>query len=181
MAAVRRAIVTAEIGRMENFPLPVVPGYAAWSCLLDNRQLGETQQRIRRWTFGVRGPRYHVLMIDTVPLMNSKFEYAAMGGHAGTLARVDRRRARKPGSVREYRHNSSCLGQNFKSNAAFQDLKRLQGLPDDFDLPGWLVAGKCQAVGNGVPMAMGRALARAVQEYCTAESGDHQSSIINHQ
>ena len=45
---------------------------------------------------------------------------------------------------------------------------------------GWQVVGKCQAVGNGVPMAMGRALARAVQEYCTAESGDHQSSIINH-
>jgi len=157
-------------------PLPVVAGYAAWSCLLDNRQLGEAQSRIRRWTFGVPGLRYHVLGIDTVALFNTRFEYCATGGHAGTLARVDRRRVGKPGSVREYRHGSSCVGQAFRTNAAFCELKRQQGLPDDFDLPGWRVDGKCQAVGNGVPMAMGRALAQAVQEYCNAESGDTQES-----
>ncbi|MBN2133637.1 MAG: DNA cytosine methyltransferase [Sedimentisphaerales bacterium] len=145
-------------------PLPAAPGYAAWSCLLDNRQLGEAQRRIRRWTFGVPGPRYHVLMIDTVPLMNPRFEYTACGGHGGTLAQVDRRRARKPGSVLEYRHSSSLPGQNCKTEAAFRKLKHLQGLPDDYELPGWRVDAKCRAVGNGVPMAMGRALAKAVKE-----------------
>ncbi len=36
--------------------------------------------------------------------------------------------------------------------------------PGDFDLPCLKVEAKCQAVVNGVPMAMGRALARAVLE-----------------
>jgi DNA (cytosine-5)-methyltransferase 1 len=37
-------------------------------------------------------------------------------------------------------------------------------LPTGFDLPGFLVEAKCKAVGNGVPLAMGRALAKAVKE-----------------
>jgi len=38
----------------------------------------------------------------------------------------------------------------------------LQGLPDNFDLPGFKVAEKYRAVGNGVPYALSRALAQAV-------------------
>lgn len=154
---------------VRNAPLPAVRGYAAWSCLLDNRQLGEAQRRIRRWTFGIRGSRYRVLKIDTVALENAIIEGAALGGHSGTLARVDRRRVGKPGSVREYRTGTSCLGQNFKTNWAFAELRRKQGLPDDFDLPPFTVSAKCKAVGNGVPLAMGRALARAVREVCASE------------
>ena len=45
---------------------------------------------------------------------------------------------------------------------SFRELCRLQGLPDDFDLPGFLEAEKKRAVGNGVPLVMGRVLARAV-------------------
>jgi DNA (cytosine-5)-methyltransferase 1 len=44
----------------------------------------------------------------------------------------------------------------------FEELCRLQGLPDDFDLPPFLIAEKKKAVGNGVPLPMGRALAQAV-------------------
>ena len=39
---------------------------------------------------------------------------------------------------------------------------RLQGLPDDFDLPGFTRRGKYKAVGNGVPLEMGRVIAQAV-------------------
>lgn len=39
----------------------------------------------------------------------------------------------------------------------------LQGLPPDFDLPVFTIAGKRSAVGNGVPLPMARALARAVK------------------
>ena len=56
------------------------------------------------------------------------------------------------------------MPRNLKSVEAFFDLARQQGLPEDFDLPGWTVVGKCKAIGNGVPMAMGRALAKAVRE-----------------
>lgn len=45
---------------------------------------------------------------------------------------------------------------------SFKELCRLQGLPDDFDLPSFLMEGKKRAVGNGVPLQLGRALAQAV-------------------
>ncbi|CAN8141551.1 hypothetical protein THIOSC15_560001 [uncultured Thiomicrorhabdus sp.] len=38
----------------------------------------------------------------------------------------------------------------------------MQGLPVGFDLPSFNVKGKKRAVGNGVPLVMGRVLARAV-------------------
>lgn len=47
---------------------------------------------------------------------------------------------------------------------SFADLCHLQGLPEDFDLPGFLMSEKKRAVGNGVPLPMGRALAAAVIE-----------------
>jgi len=46
----------------------------------------------------------------------------------------------------------------------FKELCRLQGLPDDFDLPPFLATEKKRAVGNGVPLQMGRVLAQAVIE-----------------
>lgn len=49
-------------------------------------------------------------------------------------------------------------------NRPFRDLCRLQGLPDNFDLPEFLMEGKKKVVGNGVPLPMGRALAAAVLE-----------------
>lgn len=49
-------------------------------------------------------------------------------------------------------------------NRSFRELCRLQGLPDDFDLPSFLVSEKKKAVGNGVPLQLGRALAQAVLE-----------------
>lgn len=160
---------------MENVkgaPIPVVPGYSGWSTLLNNRQLGQKQNRVRRWTFGVPGPRYKVLMIETELWEHPEFEYAALCGHSGTLARVDRRRVGKPNSVREYRRASSCLGKNVKSSQTFELLKCSQGLPETFDLPGMTIAAKCRAVGNGVPMAMGRAVAKAVLEASGGPRGD---------
>lgn len=46
----------------------------------------------------------------------------------------------------------------------FSDLVRLQGLPEDFNLPSFTLKAKKQAVGNGVPLCIGRALANAVCE-----------------
>lgn len=45
---------------------------------------------------------------------------------------------------------------------SLHDMKLLQGLPDDFDLPPFLKAAKITAIGNGVPLPMGQALAAAV-------------------
>ena len=52
-----------------------------------------------------------------------------------------------------------------KANSeSFGEWCRLQGLPDGFDLPPFKVAEKIRAVGNGVPIPLGRAIARAVKE-----------------
>lgn len=44
-----------------------------------------------------------------------------------------------------------------------REVVRLQGLPDDWDLPGFTVREKLHALVNGVPLPMGRAIARAVK------------------
>jgi DNA (cytosine-5)-methyltransferase 1 len=140
---------------VQDAPLPVVDGYGVWSTLLNNRQLGETQNRVRRWSFGMLGCRCP-LMIDTVALEAFEFECAAVGGSHG-----------RPGCVKsslEAEHyRKSSLPFNTKSIDWFKECKRRQGLPDDFDLPPFTVASKCKAVGNGVPLAMGRAMAKAVK------------------
>lgn len=45
---------------------------------------------------------------------------------------------------------------------SWSDFVRLQGLPSTFDLPDFHRRGKYKAVGNGVPLQMGRVIARAV-------------------
>lgn len=46
---------------------------------------------------------------------------------------------------------------------SWPDFCRLQGLPEGFDLPGWSLAAKYRAVGNGVPVPMARAVAAAIR------------------
>ena len=54
----------------------------------------------------------------------------------------------------------SCALAN--DSRSFRELCRLQGLEDDFDLKSFNVQGKKRAVGNGVPLSIGRALAKSV-------------------
>lgn len=154
---------------MENVPdapLPSVEGYATWSTLLNNRQCFDedgrpaVQNRERRWTFGDRrtGKRT-ALMIDTAVFQSEEFEYAATGGSSRPVP-IAIGGSGKP----KYRGGTGRMPWNAKSRSAFAEVCRKQGLPDDFDLPSFTVAAKCKAVGNGVPLPMGRAIARAVKE-----------------
>jgi len=45
---------------------------------------------------------------------------------------------------------------------SLSEVCRMQGLPEDFDLPPFTAAAKIAAVGNGVPLVLGRVVARAV-------------------
>lgn len=142
---------------MENVkqaPTPEIDGYGLHSFCLNNRQFGEKQNRVRKISFGYRGER-RPLMFDVVVFEDSEFEPAVCGGHHGTggIECEERRRAAK---------------RNGKEPDGRQDFARmlaLQGLPADFlkESP-FTSAGKSKAVGNGVPLAMGCALARAVKE-----------------
>jgi DNA (cytosine-5)-methyltransferase 1 len=127
---------------MENVkgaPLPAVNGYWVHSFLLNNRQLGEAQNRLRRWSFGWRGVRRQ-LQVDTVVFENPE---------------------RTPCASTSLWSNGRQTG--CKDHKHLELFKKWQGLPEEFDLPGFTVAGKVKAVVNGVPMAMGRAMAKAVR------------------
>lgn len=140
---------------MENVPdapVPRIHAYGVHSFLLNNRQLGEAQNRVRRWSFGWRGER-RVLGVATVALESMDFETAALGGGGGCARPI------KSGGI-------TTMPFNNRGAKGFAELCRKQGLPKDFDIPPFTVAAKCKAVGNGVPMAMGRAIAKAVREAC---------------
>lgn len=131
---------------MENVkgaPIPEVEGFESWSCLLNNRQFGADQNRERRFTFGAK--RRTVLMIETVALEPIAWSYAAM---------TEPSKAERIKTGRMTFHNKE----------GFRELCRRQGLPEDFDLPGFRISEKCRAVGNGVPLPMGRGVARAIRE-----------------
>jgi DNA (cytosine-5)-methyltransferase 1 len=157
---------------MENVPdapRPIVANYATWSTLLNNRQClnddGQpaTQNRVRRWTFGDRRQgRRRALMIDIAALESMHFDYAAVGGSNRPIEIA----IGGSGKVKstKYRSGHGRMPWNAKSVTAFREVCRKQGLPESFDLEPFTVAAKCKAVGNGVPLPMGRAIARAVKE-----------------
>lgn len=84
----------------------------------------------------------------------SRLRHIQFGSKSGRLLNVTRRS----------RNSVTQPAALANDDRDFKTLCNLQGLPDDFDLPGWTVKGKKTAVGNGVPMVMGDVLARAVLE-----------------
>jgi DNA (cytosine-5)-methyltransferase 1 len=139
---------------MENVvgaPTPEVEGYGVHSFRLDNcRCFDESgkvaeQRRVRQISFGRRGPR-QVLCVETSALSHPTPAPTVLAKEYGKAATV---------TVRK------LIGKN---NRDWSELCRLQGLPEDFDVPGFTRVGKGMAIGNGVPIPMGRAIARAVVE-----------------
>lgn len=55
-----------------------------------------------------------------------------------------------------------------KDRRTWADFCELQGLPRDFDLPGYSIEAKYRAVGNGVPVMMAQTIACAIREAATA-------------
>jgi DNA (cytosine-5)-methyltransferase 1 len=62
----------------------------------------------------------------------------------------------------------------------FREVCRLQGLPEDYDLPGFTIAAKIAAVGNGVPIVLGRQLARAVRRAYRLDVGPEPPDPEDH-
>lgn len=144
---------------MENVlraPSPCVLGWSVQSCILNNRWVGGVQNRQRRFSFGWqleagRSPR---LLIIEEALEPARWEAAVTGSNGG------RRMSPNPeGHGRQRR----CEVSDLAKKRSFSELCELQGLKD-FDVPGFTLAAKKQAVANGVPRPMGRAVARAVKK-----------------
>lgn len=142
---------------MENVkaaPIPEVPGYRVHAPCFNNRWIGGEQSRLHRFSFGTRtGIRLETGRFQ-VALDNPRFSrrVCARGGWTPKLDRNGR-----PQKVRR----ASEWG--YRSMKYFREASRLQGLPDDFDLPAFTVENKIRVLGNAVPLPMARVLARAVK------------------
>jgi DNA (cytosine-5)-methyltransferase 1 len=82
----------------------------------------------------------------------SRLRHIQFGSRVGDLIHVDK-------FVTRQASHGAALANDDRS---FEELCRIQCLPQGFDLPGMTVKGKKRAVGNGVPLPMGRVLAEAV-------------------
>lgn len=139
-------------------PLPAVPDYEVRSMLVDNRHdCGGEQSRARRFSFGTKDGRTLTLEWPPppVPMVWKPAVTANDGG--------GRRRVPKRGEDGKPLGNQAWDGEHI-AKTTFPEALRLQGLPPDFlsDAP-FTTAGKREAVGNGVPLTMGRVIARAVR------------------
>lgn len=132
-----------------NAPLPNVPGYWNDPRLVRDVWCGGQTNRLRRFTLGSR-PSAPAFDIEVVALHQQP--EPAVCSTAGGRRRTPRRDARG-------RLQSAAL---LKRKTA--DLARLQGLPDGFlSKAPFTEREKMQAIANGVPLPMGRAIARAVK------------------
>lgn len=147
---------------MENVvaaPEPQVPGYLVHGQLINNRWCGGEQQRVRRFSFGTKDHRrLHVPGEALEPagyrptVCASGSVWVKANGYVGNDGKL--------------RTRDGLKGRVFgdKTSRYLAAALRDQGLPADFlkHAP-FTVAGKIKVVGNGVPLPMGRAIAKAVK------------------
>jgi DNA (cytosine-5)-methyltransferase 1 len=147
---------------MENVPAapePIVEGYGISSQVLDNRWLGEAQQRKRRISFGVRGAPRRLLF--EVALFESLDYSQSVNGSARAVSV-------KLGGSGKVKRTYTADGQRHTPEqgprTTVGDMLVLQGAPRDMlDESPFTESAKRQMVGNGVPVPMGREVARAVR------------------
>jgi len=151
---------------MENrpeAPVPEVTGYAVSTHLVRDRWVGGVQPRPRRFSFGTRDGA--ALDIEWTLLMNPNEAMAVLADHVlppGQRQSILISGSRVPVKI----GGSGKLKATAKGNTAIsiEDACEAMGLPRDFtkEMP-FTMHGKRSVIGNGVPMAMGRAIAKAVR------------------
>lgn len=139
-------------------PLPAVEGYALHNQMVNARHVGMTQNRERRISFGT--PDGRALMLETECFEQMDWDFAVTGDArrrpVAMLAGGKRKESATGGRTSSLDRGGGAL--------PFEEMCEKQGLRRDFlaDSP-LTVSGKRQAVGNGVPIPLGRAIAKAVR------------------
>lgn len=152
---------------MENVtdaPEPVVPGYGVAAQLVRDVWCGGETDRLRRFSFGsplrknIFDAPCNRFFIETEALHrpDPRPTVTASGGTPPDWQPTARHLATRKGKA----------ATGFKTKSYFNVARRDQGLPDEFlEEASWFtVAGKIKMIGNGVPLPMGRAVARAVKK-----------------
>lgn len=126
---------------------------------LNNRWFGAAQNRQRAFWFGtVDYLRPSLDFGEDMAVFESTEWWPAVLAHGGQ--RVVPVARGGSGKLKA----SAAKNMGYQTKEYFRLACRLQGLAEDFDLPGFTVAGKIKALGNGVPLPMGRAIAKAIKK-----------------
>lgn len=154
---------------MENVtdaPLPAVDGYIVKNTVVNNRWLGEEQDRTRRFSFGTLGGQRLGVMFAALEtplyaraITSSKSNVpVAMvrDGKGGHKIKASLRPPTVTGG-----HGAAFAHE--RGDMSIARMIELQGPPPDFlsEAP-FTAHGKRKVLGNGVPLPMGRAIAKAV-------------------
>lgn len=146
---------------MENVPAaphPVVAGYYNQRRLVRDVWVGGETSRLRAFTFGAAldiGVGTFDIEWAALHRPDPEPSVCARGGYRQVPVAVGESGKRKRTKARD-------LG--YKTAGAAADARRLMGLPADFLAQSpFTVAGLNLVIGNGVPLPMGRAIARAVK------------------
>ncbi len=146
---------------MENVgraPTPDVAGFNVTSQILDSRDFQSPQTRKRLISFGSRN-RTLLLVAATGRFLFSEPAVTARTGGRRAVAVRD-----KSGRLRGGKGDSDWQRQGW----TLPQMAVLQGLPPKFlEHAPFTESGKKKMVANGVPLPMGRAIARAVREAVT--------------
>lgn len=147
---------------MENVPgapVPSVPGYTVVPRLVQDVQVGGLTSRTRAVSWGTRGDEESYLHLEMLALWPYPEPAVLAGGGGRAVPVAIGGSGRRKKTIDGRRH-----GPHAGPRAPWQDALRGQGLPPDFLAESPLtVEGKRHAIGNGVPLPMGRAVARAVK------------------
>lgn len=160
---------------MENVPdapSPAIHGYRVNNTVLNNRWLGAEQERTRRFSFGVAIEFDHGqgLPIELAALESPLYAQAVTSGARAVPVKMvrDGKGGHKPKST-AIKPPTVTGGHGAPFDRETMSIARmceLQGLPEGFldgpDCP-LTAQGKRKVIGNGVPLTMGRAVARAVR------------------
>lgn len=162
---------------MENViaaPGPVVEGYWITRHVVVDAHVGGATSRKRAFHFGQRQAESRVLRDLAVEwsalcVIEPEPTVCASGGAAPIPVKIGGSgKIKRSFTARHLATRKGASAMGFKTEGYLRDAIRNQGLPPDF-LHGapFTVAGKIKLVGNGVPLPMGRAIARAVKRALT--------------
>lgn len=140
---------------VEGAPEPDVPGYRVRSTMVRDVWVGGVTDRLRRFSFGSGDGAS--LAVEQLALHIADPEHSALASGGGRPLPVVLMQNGK-------RKRTAVKNLGYKSAGALAHHIRKQGLPPDFlDEAPFTVDGKLQVIGNGVPLHMGRAVAKAVR------------------
>jgi site-specific DNA-cytosine methylase len=140
---------------MENVPAapaPDVTGFHVETLKINNRELGEEQNRERRFYFGSRR-----LLAPLSAFIERKPENEIFKHCVRTSGYMKPEDSTRRGRLKGFHYG-------YQSEYSFRQCAQLQGLPEDFlSQAPFTLAGKFKVLGNGVPLPLGRTISRAVR------------------